>query len=204
MGAAFPGLCADHPVKMVSQARGEAIADRAYGASGARRESQFVQLWHEPGRCDGVLATGAGGRCRSDPRHYAVVRKNREIWGVAGGFLFQREGERLTLSTGYFFQQWVHFLERNCALVLAHGGSLPIHVRLGISNLTDSWWPQGPFSFRDEGYAAVELAYEYDGRLTSIEPEAVKAVAVSAFNGLAAVYGQEPFTFDEIIELSKR
>jgi len=130
--------------------------------------------------------------------------KTGEIWGVAGGFLFQREGERLTLSTGYFFQQWVHFLERNCALVLAHGGSLPIHVRLGISNLTDSWWPQGPFSFRDEGYAAVELAYEYDGRLTSIEPEAVKAVAVSAFNGLAAVYGQEPFTFDEIIELSKR
>jgi hypothetical protein len=130
--------------------------------------------------------------------------KTGEIWGVAGGFLFQREGERLTLSTGYFFQQWVHFLERNCALVLAHGGSLPIHVRLGISNLTDSWWPQGPFSFRDEGYAAVELAYEYDGRLTSIEPEAVKAVAVSAFNGLAAVYGQEPFTFDEIIEMSKR
>ena len=129
--------------------------------------------------------------------------KTGEFWGVAGGFLFQRDGERITLATGYFFKQWLHFLERNCALALAYGGSLPIHVRLGVSNLTDSWWPRGPFTFADEGYAAVELAYEYDAQLTSIEPEALRTVAVAAFNGLAAVYGQEPFSYDEIIELSK-
>jgi len=129
--------------------------------------------------------------------------KTGEFWGVAGGFLFQREGDRLTLATGYFFQQWLSFLERNCALALEHGGSLPIHVRLGISNLTDSWWPSGPFQFRDEGFAAVELAYEYDARLTSIETAAIREVAVAAFNGLAAVYGQEPFTLDEILEMAK-
>ncbi|GFE76044.1 hypothetical protein [Novosphingobium sp. TCA1] len=129
--------------------------------------------------------------------------KTGEFWGVAGGFLFQRDGERITLATGSFFNHWLNFLKRNCALALEHGGSLPIHVRLGISNLTGSWWPMGPFSFRDEGYAAVELSYEYDQTLTTIEPEALKAVAVDAFNGLAAIYGQEPFTYDEIVELSR-
>ncbi|MDJ0276015.1 hypothetical protein QLH51_04250 [Sphingomonas sp. 2R-10] len=130
--------------------------------------------------------------------------KTGEIWGVAGGFLFEREGDRITLATGYFFKPWLHFLETNCALALAHGGSLPIHVRLGVSNLTGSWWPQGPFSFPDEGYAAVEKAYEYAGTLTSIAPEAVRALAVDAFNGLAVVYGQEPYTLEEIFEMARR
>ncbi|PJG45699.1 hypothetical protein CAF53_23675 [Sphingobium sp. LB126] len=129
--------------------------------------------------------------------------KTGEIWGVGGGFLFQRDGERLTLSTGYFYQRWLHFLERNCALVLAHGGALPIHVRLGISDIRDSWWPRGPFQFNDEGYAAVEDAYEYDTTLTSVAPEELQRVGVEAFNGLAAAYGMEPFTHDQIIEQSR-
>jgi hypothetical protein len=99
-----------------------------------------------------------------------MVREDGRILGVGGGFLFQREGDRLTLSTGYFVKHWLDFLERNCALALVHGGALPIHVRLGISNLTDSWWPRGDFQFGDEGFAAVENAYEYDGILMSTEP----------------------------------
>lgn len=129
--------------------------------------------------------------------------KTGEIWGVGGGFLFQREGERLTLATGYFFKHWLQFLERNCALVLSHGGSSPLHVRVGISNLKDSWWPRGTFDFGDDGYAAVENAYEYAASLSSIEPEALKEVAVAAFNGLAAVYGQEPFTLEQILEMAR-
>lgn len=125
--------------------------------------------------------------------------KTGEIWGVGGGFLFQRDGEQLTLSTGYIYSRWLHFLERNCALALAHGGSLPIRVRLGVSNLTDSWWPRGPFQFDDAGHAVVEDSYEYDTTLTSIAPEELQRVAVEAFNGLAAAYGMEPFTHDEII-----
>jgi hypothetical protein len=129
--------------------------------------------------------------------------KTGEFWGVGGGFLFQRDDDRLTLSTGYFYQRWLGFLERNCALALAHGGSLPIHVRLGVSDLRNSWWPRGPFQFGEEGYAAVEDAYEYDATLTSTEPSELQRIAVEAFNGLAAAYGMAPFTHDEIIELSK-
>ncbi|SES16471.1 hypothetical protein SAMN05518866_1497 [Sphingobium sp. YR768] len=129
--------------------------------------------------------------------------KTGEFWGVGGGFLFQREGDRLTLSTGYFVKHWLDFLERNCALALAYGGALPIHARLGISNLTDSWWPRGDFQFGDEGFAAVENAYEYDGILTSTEPQALQELVVAAFNGLAAVYGHEPFTLEEILDEAK-
>jgi hypothetical protein len=129
--------------------------------------------------------------------------KTGEFWGVGGGFLFERDGDRLTLATGYLFKQWVDFLERNCALALSHGGSLPIHIRLGIANLTDSWWPRGPLQFADEGYAAVELAYEYDATLSSIDQAEIRRVAVEAFNGLAAVYGLGPFTLEEIVEMAK-
>ena len=129
--------------------------------------------------------------------------KTGEFWGVGGGFLFQREGDRLTLATGYFYQRWLNFLERNCTLALAHGGSLPIHVRLGVNDLRNSWWPRGAHQFDDEGYAAVEDSYEYDVTMTSITPEALQQAAVDAFNGLAAVYGIEPRTHEQIIKLSR-
>lgn len=126
-----------------------------------------------------------------------------EFWGVGGGFLFDREGDRLTLATGYFYQRWLGFLERNCALALTHGGSLPIHVRLGVSDLRGSWWPRGRFDFGDEGYAAVEDSYEYDATLTSVDPGELQRVAVEAFNGLAAAYGIEPFTHEQIVKESR-
>lgn len=120
-----------------------------------------------------------------------------EFWGVGGGFLFDREG-RITLATGYFFKHWLHFLQRNSKLALEHGGSLPIHVRLGVNGLANSWWPLGRYSFSDEGFGAVEDTYEYVTTLTSIEPDTLKEVVADAFNGLAAVYGVEPQTFDQI------
>ena len=126
-----------------------------------------------------------------------------EFWGVGGGFLFEREGDRLTLATGYFFQRWLHFLERNCALALQHGGSLPIHVRLGVSDLQNSWWPRGQFDFGDDGYTAVEAAYEYRATLDSVAPAELKRVAVEAFNGLAGAFGIAPFAAEEILDMSR-
>ena len=124
-------------------------------------------------------------------------KETGELWGVAGGFLFKPEGGRLTLATGYFFNRWLQFIERNCTLALAHGGSLPIHIRLGVSDLTDSWWPQNQFDFGD-GFAAVEDTYEFAATLTTNTQEDIKAVVVDAFNGLAAVYGVEPQTLEQI------
>jgi hypothetical protein len=129
--------------------------------------------------------------------------KTGEFWGVAGGFLFKSDSERLMLATGYFFGRWFNFLERNCALALAHGGALPIHIRLGVNDLRDSWWPRGQFDFYDDGFAAVEESYEFHATLTSIEPAALKAVVVEAFNGLAAVYGVEPHTVEQIEALAR-
>lgn len=126
-----------------------------------------------------------------------------EFWGVGGGFLFTPKSGRLTLATGYFFKRWLRFLERNAKLALQHGGSLPIHIRLGVNGLDGSWWPQGDFAFPDEGYAAVESAYEFDATLTSVEPNYLKSLAVDAFNGLAAVYGVEAHSLDQILELSR-
>ena len=129
--------------------------------------------------------------------------KTGEFWGVAGGFLFDRDG-RITLATGYFFRHWLDFLKRNAKLALDHGGSLPIHVRLGVNGLAASWWPRGSFDFGEDGFGAVEPSYQYDATLTSVETEALQQVVVDAFNGLAAVYGLEPFTLAEIVELGKR
>lgn len=129
--------------------------------------------------------------------------KTGEFWGLGGGFLFDREGDRLTLATGYFYERWLHFLKRNCALALTHGGALPIHVRLGVNNLKGSWWPRGQFDFGDEGFAAVEDAYEFAATLTSIELEALQSIAVDAFNGLAAIYGVGPFTHERIVAESR-
>lgn len=129
--------------------------------------------------------------------------KTGEFWGVADGFLFEREG-RTTLATGYFFKQWLAFLKRNARLALEQGGSLPIHVKLGIGSLENSWWPRSPFDFDDDGRQAVEPSYEYDATLTSIAPDALAEVAIAAFNGLAALYGHEPFSLEEILEMAKR
>ena len=126
--------------------------------------------------------------------------KTGEFWGVAGGFLFTPKSGRLTLATGSFYKQWLAFLKRNCALALAHGGSFPIHVRLGVNGLANSWWPQGRYQFNDEGYTAVEDSYEYDATLTSTEPDVLKATVTDAFHGLAAVYGIEPHTYEQIVE----
>lgn len=126
-----------------------------------------------------------------------------EFWGVAGGFLFERDGRR-TLSTGYFFKQWRAFLRRNAALALEHGGSLPLHVRLGVNGLSGSRWPAGPFDFADEGRIAVEPAFEHLAVLVSADGAAIDAVAVDAFNGLAGVYGLEPYSLEEIMEMARR
>ena len=128
--------------------------------------------------------------------------KTGEFWGVAGGFLFKPEGGRLTLATVNIFNQWLSFLERNCKLALAHGGSFPIHIRLGVTDLKDSWWPQPQFNF-DAGFAAVKESYEFISTLSSNTPECIKVVVVEAFNGLAAVYGVGPYTAVQIEELAR-
>ena len=129
--------------------------------------------------------------------------KTGEFWGVAGGFLFNGKSERRTLATGSLWKQWLNFLERNCALSLTHGGSLPIHIRLGVNGLSDSWWPRGRYEFEDEGYASVEDSYEYEATLTSIKSDDLKTVVVDAFNGLAAIYGVGEHTYEQLVELSK-
>ncbi|API61507.1 hypothetical protein BSL82_18905 (plasmid) [Tardibacter chloracetimidivorans] len=128
--------------------------------------------------------------------------KTGEFWGVGGGFLFERDG-RVRLATGYFFHHWLEFLKRNTRLALEHGGSLPIHVRLGVNGLSGSWWPRGRYDFGDEGFAAVEESYEYVATLTSVAADYLQQVAVDAFNGLAGVYGVEPHSYDQIVALSK-
>lgn len=129
--------------------------------------------------------------------------KTGEIWGVGGGFLFQREGKRLTLATVHVFREWLSFLERNSSLALEHGGSLPIHVRVGINDLRGSWWPTGPYDFDDDGFAALEDSYEFCATLNSVDQAAIREVAVAAFNGLAAVYGVGPFTYEQIKAFSR-
>lgn len=128
--------------------------------------------------------------------------KTGEFWGVGGGFLFERDGT-VRLATGYIFERWIQFLERNCALALAHGGSLPIHVKLGISNLAGSWWPRGRYEFGDEGFAAVEPSFEFDATLTSTDKASLTQVAADAFNALAEVYGIEAHTIEQIEALAR-
>ncbi len=136
-------------------------------------------------------------------RHTQWFEKTGEFWGIAGGFLFTPKSGRLTLATGYVYKHWLHFLERNCALAIAHGGSLPILVRLGVNGLTGSWWPQGRFDFDDDGFAAVEPAFEFDATITATDKQALRQVVTDAFNALAAVYGVEAHTIEQIEALGR-
>ncbi len=126
-----------------------------------------------------------------------------EFWGVGGGFLFENKSGRVMLATGYFFNRWLYFLERNIALVLQQGGQLPIHVRLGVNGLSDTWWPAGVYDFGEDGHAAVEESYEYQATITSTDPNVLKSIVVDAFNGLAAVYGVGEHSFQQIVDLSR-
>jgi hypothetical protein len=153
-----------------------------------------AMIYRPDAAIDGVYPTGALTQW---------FEKTGEFWGIANEFLFSGKNERLTLATGYFFKEWVSFLERNCSLTLAHGGALPIHVRLGVTGLDGSYWPAGRFDFDDDGFAAVEPSFEYDATLTSIDKDTLRATAVAAFNALAAVYGIEPHTFAQIEALGR-
>lgn len=125
-----------------------------------------------------------------------------EFWGVGGGFLFENKSGRVTLATGYFFNRWLYFLERNIELARQHGGQLPIHVRMGVNGLSNTWWPAGVYDFGEDGHAAVEQSYEYQTTITSVERNGLANIVVEAFNGLAAVYGVGEHTLQQIIDLS--
>ena len=129
--------------------------------------------------------------------------KTGEFWGIAYEFLFIPISGRRTVATGYIFGQWVCFLERNGGLALAHGGALPMPVRLGITGLDGTWWPAARYDFGDEGFASVEPSFEYDGVLTSSDKPAIKELAAAAFNALAEIYGVEPHSIDEIEALAR-
>ncbi|WP_449470246.1 hypothetical protein [Sphingobium chungangianum] len=129
--------------------------------------------------------------------------KTGEFWGIANEFLFTPKNGRRTVATGYIFHQWVSFLERNAGLALAHGGSLPMHVRLGITGLDGTWWPAGPYDFGDEGFQSVEASFEYDGVLISVDDAAIKQLVAAAFNALAEVYGIEPHSLEAIEALAR-
>lgn len=168
-----------------------ALMARASSLSFGRSQGGAAIYW--PGtEVDGVSPTVAVTQW---------FEKTGEFWGVAGGFLFERNGEK-RLATGYFFKQWLDFLARNSKLALAHGGKLPIHVRLGVNGLAGSTWPPDALDFGDR-FIANEPAFEYQATLNSIDPQAVRALAVDAFNGLAEIYGHEPFTADDIAEMAK-
>lgn len=129
--------------------------------------------------------------------------KTGEFWGIANEFLFTPKNGRRTVATGYIFHQWVSFLERNAGLALAHGGSLPMHVRLGITGIDGTWWPSGRHDFGDEGFQSVEPSFEYDGILTSVDEPSIKELVVAAFNALAESYGVEPHSLEAIEALAR-
>lgn len=129
--------------------------------------------------------------------------KTGEFWGVGGGFFFHTNSGRRTIATGYFYNLWYNFLKRNCELALRLGGSLPIHVRIGISNIANSWWPTDLYQFDDEGYLSTEPSFEYFSEITNIDQETLQSVCTEAFNRLAAIYGKGPFTHDQIVAFSR-
>jgi len=76
-------------------------------------------------------------------------------------------------------------------------------VRLGVKGLAGSTWPPSALDFGDRFIIAAQDTFEYQATLTSIEPDAVRMLAVDAFNGLAEVYGHKSFTAHEIAEMAK-
>jgi hypothetical protein len=126
-----------------------------------------------------------------------------EIWGVANEFFFEdREGKR-SLSSRYIIRHWSYFISRNAYLATSVGGNLPLHIRLGVTQLEGSWWPTTGNFPHEERFAAVEEEYEYSGVLKSTEESDVWQLVTDAFNGLAAVYGRPSLSTADIATIAK-
>lgn len=197
----FPGYARLIPSKWVATPDARSSLSSAEGHADIMVRASSLSF----GRSHGGAAAYAPGQDEDGIGQTLAVtqwfEKTGEFWGVAGGFLFERDGE-VRLSTGYFFRLWLEFLTRNGRLALQYGGQLPIHVRLGVNGLAGSSWPPSALDIGDR-FVALDPSYEYQATLTSIEPDAVRAVAVAAFNGLAEAYGHEPFTLEEIVEMAR-
>jgi len=198
----FPGFARLIPSKWKADSKARGSLASAEGHANLMVRASSLSF----GRSQGGAAAYAPGKEDEGIRQTLAVtqwfEKTGEFWGVAGGFLFERDG-RVSLSTGYFFKLWFDFLSRNSKLALQYGGQLPIHVRLGVNALAGTWWPRGDYDFADDGFAATEPDYEFRGTLASLDLEAVRVLTVEAFNGLAEVYGHEPFTAEEIAAMAK-
>lgn len=124
--------------------------------------------------------------------------KTGEFWGIADGFTFTSDSQIKVLAGEYICHHWKYFITRNCELCLKYGGSLPIHVKLGVNDLSESYWPSTRFGHFVGWWESVEESYEYNARLASVSAPDIENLVVDAFNGIAELYGAPPQSAEQI------
>jgi len=198
----FPGYARIIPSKWSANSTAKNSLAAGETISAILRRSSSIIFGRSQG---GTMACAVGGVEDGIDQSYALTQwfeTTGEFWGIGGSFLFERVCVSLASASIYWL--WLDFLAHNCKLALSLGGSLPIHVRLGVHDLRNSWWPRPDYGFLDEGFAAVEQSYEYLATIDSINAEVLQENVVKAFNGLADAYGIPGFTHDQIVALSRR
>lgn len=148
----------------------------------------------------GPLQYGDGGLTSEGALAYAVIDKRTaprvtttmtqyfkdtgEIWGV-DAYAIVPEGGKRWLATTTVLHRWCLFVGRRLAFYHHFGAKLPIHIRIGITDLDGS-------TISSFDRPAIDASFEYRDTLKNFTEQEQKRVLIGAYNKMREAYGVGP------------
>ena len=118
-----------------------------------------------------------------------------EIWAVDRWIVNEWQG-RPTIHGDDLVKGWKAYLDAQIGLLTANGGAMPIHVRLGASGLSGSFWP-----VRNPTFGAPEAlqdSFEHSFRIASLNFEDWSGGLINAWAKYREIFSIPPPNADEI------
>jgi len=121
-------------------------------------------------------------------------RDTGEIWGIDGAATELHNSVRWVPSA-FLMERWGWFLGRGLALYKHFGARAPIHVRIGMTSLSDTVIS----SFNRD---AIDADFECSGTIRDFSPAEQIQVLTDANNKLREVFGLPAIGADPVIEMA--
>jgi hypothetical protein len=112
-----------------------------------------------------------------------------EVWAVDRWIVNNWQG-RPTVYGDDLVKGWKAFIAAQLPLLIANGGSFPVHIRLGVSGVSGSFWP-----VRNPAFGAPEALEDhaqYEFQITSPEFSSWSGGLIAAWARYRAVYSIPP------------
>ncbi len=118
-----------------------------------------------------------------------------EVWAVDRWIVNDWQG-RPTIYGDDMIKGWKAYLEAQLALLTTYGGALPVHVRLGASGMSGSFWPvQNPAFGAPE---ALENSFDYSFEITSMRFADWAAGLIAAWSRYREIFSMPPPSTEEV------